>query len=126
MTNIWERGYSMNLREFFTEVGGDYESVLLRLPSSSMVKRFVYKFVDDPSYEELKSAWKQSDIPTAFRAAHTLKGIAVNLGLDNLGEAASQLTEQLRNTSVLPSAEYMEAVDRSYQMTVAKIRQIED
>lgn len=116
----------MKLREFFAEVGGDYEGVLLRLPSPNMVKRFVCKFVDDPSYQELKSALEKSDFPTAFRAAHTLKGIAVNLGLDSLGEAASQLTEQLRNTSVQPPAEYIEAVDRSYQKTIEKIRQIED
>lgn len=112
----------MELREFFKEVGGDYDEVLLRLPSPDMVKRFVLKFVDDPSYAELKNALEKSDFPTAFRAAHTLKGTAANLGLDSLGAAASKLTEQLRDTLVFPAMEYIEAVDSTYQLTIEKIR----
>lgn len=115
----------MKLKEFFEEVGGNYDDVLIRLPSERMVKRFVLKFAEDPSYEDLKSAWELSDIPTAFRAAHTLKGTAANLGLDALAVAAANLTEQLRNASDLPSKEYIDEVDKNYQLTIEKIGLLE-
>lgn len=50
----------MNLTEFYKEVGGNYEEVLGRLPSADMVNRFVRKFVNDPSYSELKKHWQMA------------------------------------------------------------------
>lgn len=114
----------MELRDFYKEVGGDYEKVLLRLPDENMIKKFVCKFVNDGSYTELKKALEVEDIASAFRAAHTLKGIAANLGLDLLAAAASELTEQLRDMSAMPSEGYVEAVDKTYQLTIEKIEQI--
>lgn len=115
----------MDLKEFYKEVGGEYENVMLRLSNPDMVKRFVRKFPDDPSYADLKLAWEENDVETAFRAAHTMKGIAANLGLDSLAETASNLTEQLRNATELPQECYVKAVDIAYQMTVEKIALIE-
>ena len=39
---------------------------------------------------------KGGDYSQAFTASHTLKGIALNLGLDVLGRVSSDLTEALR------------------------------
>lgn len=114
----------MELKDFFKEVGGDYEKVLLRIPDQNMVKKFICKFADDGSYSELKNALEGEDIPTAFRAAHTLKGIAANLGLDALAKAASELTEQLRGMADMPPEGYVEAVDKVYRLTMEKIEQI--
>ena len=38
----------------------------------------------------------KQDAETAFRAAHTLKGLCMNLGFDSLYEVSSALTENLR------------------------------
>lgn len=111
----------MELKEFFAEVGGDYEKVLHRIPSAEMVKRFVYKFAKDPSYAELQKALEREEIAEAFRMAHTLKGTAANLGLDGLAAAASELTEELRGASQLPAKETIEAVDEMYRKTMEKI-----
>lgn len=116
----------MEMHTFFASVGGDYEAVLRRLPSESMIRRFVGKFRKDPSYCDLKRGLAEGDLTLAFRAAHTLKGTAANLGLDTLAGAASDLTEQLRNASGIPEKGYIEAVDWAYQMTVEKIEQISD
>lgn len=40
----------MEMHTFFASAGGDYEAVLRRLPSESMIRRFVGKFRKDPSY----------------------------------------------------------------------------
>lgn len=115
----------MELKEFYVNVGGDYDAVLQRLPTPSMIKKFVGKFVNDPSYEELNTALTEKDIAKAFRAAHTIKGTAATLGLDILAKAASELTEELRDASVLPAESYIEAVREAYQMTIVQIRMLE-
>lgn len=115
----------MELSVFFAEIGGEYDEVLSRLMSESMIRKFLHRFLDDPSYAELKKALEAEDIPSAFRAAHTLKGIGGNLGLGDLTRAASALTEQLRHATMLPPSELVETVDRTYRTTVEKIAEIE-
>ncbi len=87
----------MNIRECYETLGSNYDEVLRRFcGSEDTVKRFALKFLDDGTYDELCSAMEESDGERAFRAAHTLKGIAINLGFDLLFAAASELTEALR------------------------------
>lgn len=86
----------MTLKEFYAAVGGDYDATLNRIPKESMVLRFVKKYADDKTYAQLTEAVKAQDWETAFRASHTLKGVAQNLGFDGLYRAAFALTEEMR------------------------------
>lgn len=43
-----------------------------------------------------------ADAKTAFRAVHTLKGVALNLGLTALAGVCSEMTEALRGSDTLP------------------------
>ena len=54
------------------------------------------KFLDDNSYANLKEAIAAGNVEEAFRAAHTLKGVCLNLGFDNLYKASSAITEIFR------------------------------
>ena len=47
-------------------------------------------------YADLKTAVNNNDWEKAFLAVHTLKGMALNLGLSALASASSNLTEELR------------------------------
>ena len=67
----------MTLKEFYAAVGGDYDATLNRIPKESMVLRFVKKYADDKTYAQLTEAVKAQDWETAFRASHTLKGVAL-------------------------------------------------
>lgn len=111
----------MQLKDFYAAVGGNLEKVLTRLPDQAMVEKFLRRFPKDPSYLQLMQALKCADIPTAFRAAHTLKGTAATLGLDTLANAASTMTEQLRSASQIPAKEYGTAVDQAYHQAMAAI-----
>lgn len=73
----------MTVRECYEELGSDFDKVLSRLVSEALVKKFALKFLDDPSFGQLETALADKDAETAFRAAHTLKGICLNLGFDN-------------------------------------------
>lgn len=74
----------MTLQEFYARVGGDYNATLSRLPSEALVKKFILKYPGDPSFAQLKDALAAQDWELAFRASHTLKGVAQNLGMDRL------------------------------------------
>lgn len=110
------------LREAYQGVGADYEDVLGRLMGSEdMVARFAARFADDPSYAQLSEALDAGDAEAAFRAAHTLKGVAQNLGLVNLYEPASILTEALRGGSLEGADELAVPVRQQYEATIAAL-----
>lgn len=86
----------MTIQQFYGIVGGDADEVLSRLMNEALAKKFLMKFIDDPNYEMLVNAVEGGDWETAFRAAHTIKGLCLTLGLGNLAKSSSALTELLR------------------------------
>lgn len=86
----------MSIEEFYLAVGGSFADVSRRLPTLGMVEKYIKKFADDLSFSQLCGAFENSDMSAAFVAAHTLKGVAGNLGFGNLFRSASAITEALR------------------------------
>ena len=104
----------MTVRECYEQMGADFDNVLGRLGSEQMVQRFALKFLNDTSYQTLEETLKEKNVEQAFRAAHTLKGVCLNLGFDNLFTVSSELTEEL-----------FEKVKEQYEITVKAIRGIQ-
>ena len=104
----------MTLKECYDALGGNYEDTVRRLYNEKLVEKFLFKFEEDPSFENLKKALEEENLEAAFRAAHTLKGVAQNMGFDNLAESSSVLTEALRSRNVMPCAEQVEEVCEDY------------
>jgi len=115
----------MNLTEFYTAVGGDYTEAVGRIPSDRILRSFVLKFAEDPTYKMLCNALETGDLGAAFRAAHTLKGVAGNLGLRNLAVAASALTEELRGAAQPPRPETVEALRTAYFEVQSNLRRLD-
>ena len=115
----------MTIEECYSTLGGDYEQVQRRLPSTALIKRFVTKFLSDDSYAALCRAMQGGERQEAFRAAHTLKGVCANLGFDRLCGSASLLTEELRaEGSGIPEAAVplLAQVQQDYAVTTDAIR----
>ena len=91
----------MDLEALYKQVGGSAGEVLKRIPSEKMLRKFVGKYLADPTFGNLESAVAAQDWKGAFLAAHTLKGVAQNLGFDKLQRSASELTEALRGDKPL-------------------------
>ena len=51
----------MTLKEAYESVESNYDNVLKRLGSEGMIKRFAVKFIDDPTFGELKNALAAGD-----------------------------------------------------------------
>lgn len=86
----------MELEEFYKQVGGNFEDVKRRLLNEEFIRKFVLKFKDDETFDNLIDAFNKADYKEAFRFIHTLKGTSVNLGFDDLYQASCNLTECLK------------------------------
>lgn len=116
----------MKLQECYTLMGENLQEVLSRLPSEKLVEKFLLKFLADKSYAELCSSLDEKDAETAFRMAHTLKGVCQNLGLKQLGAVSSDLCEALRGGTIPAEAEgLLSAVQQQYEKTVSAIKTYE-
>ena len=114
----------MTAKEAYESVDSNYDNVLKRLGSEAMIKRFAVKFLDDPTFNELEQALEAGNGEDAFRAAHTMKGICLNLGFDKLYEV-SAVTEQLRGREIAGSEAIYQQVVEQYDRLTAALKAID-
>lgn len=112
----------MTIQECYAALEGDYEEVLGRLYSEALVKKFAGKFLADQSFQLLESSLGAEDYDEAFRAAHTLKGVAQNLSFTRLYRSSHEITEALRTKDYALAARLFPEVSRDYEQTVAAIQ----
>lgn len=113
----------MTLQECYSIIG-DYNDVMKRLPRETMVIKFIFKFLDDKSYDQLMTAVENSDYKSAFMASHTIKGLCQNLSFTRLYESSNLMTEALRNDTPDTTlvAELAEKLRKDYMTTVNAIK----
>lgn len=116
----------MDIKRLYEEIGGDYDGVAKRFGSVAMIERFAVKFLSDDSAESLRRAFESGDVDSAFRSAHTLKGLALNLGFTELGENAAVLTEILRKKTFIGSEEAYKNTLRAYDRLSSAIKRYSD
>lgn len=115
----------MTTEQFYREIGSDYAAVLERLGAEDMIRRFVLKFPQDPSFSALEEGFAKRDAEVAFRAAHTLKGVCANLGFDRLYAPAAALTEKLRGRAFTEGADALyHEVAQAYRLLIDAIGRI--
>ena len=114
----------MNLEEFYAATGGNYADTKRRLMNDAIVKKFVLRYREDPTCAELEAAIEAKDWETAFRGAHTLKGLSQNLGFDRLFETSFALTEALRGPKPLEDASLWPPVVAAHEEVLAAIREL--
>lgn len=125
----------MTIREFYECTGGNYEEVLARFLSEERTARFLHMFPKDPSFDGVEAVFpekaeepfeevSEAVLREAFRAAHTLKGVCLNLGFKRLYASASAVTEALREADVRQTLALMPALRRDYREVMEALRQI--
>ena len=115
----------MKLNGFFSSVGGDYGEAKARFQSDERIARFLRMFLGDDSMQNLSAAVSANDAPTAFRAVHTLKGVALNLGLGALAEASSKMTEALRGSDMQRASALYPETAAAYRQACAAIGELD-
>ena len=112
----------MTLRECYNSFGGDYDDVLKRLGNSASVEKFAEKFLNDKNYTKFLSYYKNQEFDLAFRAAHTLKGVSLNLGFLKLGKSSSEVTDAMRNGNNEISDAMLKTLADDYKLTYYAIK----
>ena len=114
----------MELEEFYKQVGGNFEDVKRRLLNEEFIRKFVLKFKDDETFDNLIDAFDKADYKEAFRFIHTLKGTSVNLGFDDLYQASCNLKENLNDEELEEAGKLIQIVKNSYQKIIELIVQL--
>ena len=113
----------MTIKELYDNIGGSYEDALSRLMNDRLIDKFIRKYPQDGSFSELIEASGVNDRARAFRAAHTLKGVAGNLAFTELAAAASAITEQLRPQTEGPDTELLDRVRTAQERVMTGLEQ---
>lgn len=114
----------MQIEQFYTLVGGDYQKMVSMLGNADNVVKYAKMFMGDDTFEKLVAAMEEERWADAFRFAHTMKGVTSSIGLNDLYNASYALTEDLRpddagNPSNLESAkEKLQDVVDTYNTVV--------
>ena len=114
----------MTLQEFYAAVDGNYDEAVSRLMGEALLRRFVLKFLNDPSFAALKQAIENGEREEAFRAAHTIKGLCLNLSFGKLLTSSETLTEALRSEMPANVHELFTKVSEDYELTIDAIQKI--
>lgn len=88
-------------REAFAAYGADYQETMGRfMGNEGMYLRLMDMLFKDDSVEKLGQALAAGDLTGAFEAAHTLKGVAANMGLTPLYRVVCCMVDPLRAQEV--------------------------
>ena len=122
----------MNIKEFYGSIGEDFNDVIGRLRAESRVCKYVLKFPEDKSFDNLLASMKEKNYAEAFRAAHTIKGTCLNLSFNSFAAIASDITEKLRNfedTAAIESDTELDgligALSEKYRKIISVIKEID-
>lgn len=97
-------------REMLEKAGVEVEKSLHRfLDNEELYRRFLIRFLEDDTFQKIGAARKADDPREMELAAHTLKGVAGNLGMAPLYACCREVVEKLRGGDV---AGALEAHDR--------------
>ncbi len=109
-----------NLKEVFQKYGVDYETTMARfMGNEQMYLRILAMLPRDENLHKLDQALQTGDYPAAFDAAHTLKGMAGNLGLAPLYQAVCDIVEPLRAGGKLDYSPLFQSIQKEYEQAAA-------
>lgn len=102
------------------EWGVDWDEILDRfMGNEDLIAKFMFKFLNDQSMNDLTKYLDEGNVTEAFKAVHTLKGVGANLGLKGFLTPVKELTEILRAGSMEGYEEKYEEIKPKYEALIA-------
>ena len=111
---------------FFDNLGFQYEELMQRFLGNDMLaNRFLKTFVDEKTYVQLCSAIEQENYQDIENLAHTLKGIAGNLGLKSIFEDSDRIVKTIRMNQYEKVQPSFEQLQQDYHQVVEVLKQLD-
>lgn len=109
-----------------TQAGIDVQEAMARfMDNEGLMKKFLLRFPQDESFAQLKQALGKKNAEEAYRAAHTLKGLAGNLAMKSLFDQVCSVLDDLRKQDLEQVEEKMKELEARYQRILAALQFIE-
>jgi HPt (histidine-containing phosphotransfer) domain-containing protein len=113
------------LKKQLQDGGIDTDEIMERMMGSeALMKKLLKKFLSDTNFSTLEKALSENDVEEAFRAAHTLKGVAGTLALTGMHSIAAEITELLRNDSILQAKNKFPELADAYDSVIKMIEKL--
>lgn len=95
-----------NFKSQLEQIGADVTTAIKRfMGNEALYAKFLMKFQQDESFAKIEQYVAEKNAEETFKAAHTLKGVAANLGLDGIAKDASDIVELFRGRSEFSDAD---------------------
>lgn len=109
------------------ELCADVQGTLHRFSGNrALLKKFMLKFPQDTTFEELGTAVVRGDYEAVETTAHTLKGVAANLGFVRLYETCGDLVQAVRQGQYESISALFELTKEEYEKIVSCLSRVED
>ena len=120
----------MTIQELYAKIGANYEQATRVMRMDKLIDRYIRKLSSSGVWEALQAAGQAMDPTKLFEAAHAMKGVCANLGLDELAQLAGEITEEYRPgaTRTLTDDEVkarLQKVDEVFAHVMAGIKEYE-
>lgn len=113
----------MKLREFYEQIGSDYQPVLDRfLGDERILEKFVRRFLEESTFGQLEEAVQKQDYQAVECEAHALKGVCANLGFERLREVCGELVSCVRENRSQDVTEDFPRVAEQYGIVCKAIK----
>ncbi len=118
-THNW-RHMDAGFKAELIEWGVDWNEILDRfMGNEDLIAKFMFKFLNDQSMNDLTRYLAEGNVSEAFKAVHTLKGVGANLGLKGFRTEVCDRTEILRAGSIEGSKEKYDLIKPKYDALIA-------
>ena len=116
----------MTLEEVMRETGVDKETTLRRFSgNTSLLARIIRQYPADPTFGELETALAEGNQKNVERAAHTLKGVAANLGFQPLSDKCAEMVAMVRNGRLEGQQDCFEDIAAEHAKIVGCIQRLD-
>ncbi len=106
-----------NFKKQLEENGVDVDATLKRfMGKDALFMKFIVKFADDENCNGIRVELEKQDIHAAFERAHSLKGVAGNLGITPVYDLAAQISDLLRGKQQVEEVDMDQVMEAQTQL----------
>jgi HPt (histidine-containing phosphotransfer) domain-containing protein len=114
---------SQELLDQLKAAGCDVDGALDRfMGNQALYEKFLFKFLDDDNFIKVLPSFEKKDYQGALESTHTIKGVAGNLGLTRLYNAASNTVALIRANEQAKAEDSYKELASAYNETTDIIK----
>ncbi|MGN0675932.1 MAG: Hpt domain-containing protein [Oscillospiraceae bacterium] len=114
---------SNNLFKALKDLGVDVDGTISRFVDNSEIYiRFLKRFPDEDRLTPIKDAIKAKDYDKLLQAAHKLKGVSANLGMNELSGKAAKIVDKVRSGNYDGFEADSDSVEEAYNIICDTIK----